>query len=252
MKSSVRVNSLTIVRGGNFSNEMLHLANLKQQKPQHCSESFDSPNPWRFLNLFRSTMEQFHKSPATYTIHLGNLTACLPEYTRHRRSITIFMCAQKGHNIIFKNQIEKMECFGVGGMKFPAFCLPSIDCSRLCQAWFLSKEFDEGCWGWHCLDQPSTTHSLSVAAVFPAISADPGCLPGPKDATTSNSLINLEGEMICLSPWAESPRERLWGFTSKAAEKRAKMGSLTFPSPPPPGSAHSLLWKSFSSPREQN
>lgn len=85
-----------------------------------------------FFNLFRSTMEQFHKSPATYTIHLGNLTACLPEYMRHRRSITIFMCAQKGHNIIFKNQIAKMECFGVGGMKFPAFCLPSIDCSRLC------------------------------------------------------------------------------------------------------------------------
>jgi len=80
-----------------------------------------------------------------------------------------------------------------------------------------------------------------VFAVFPATSLDPGCLMGPKDAITLNSLINLEGEMICLLSSAESLGECLRGFTSKAAEKRAKIqGSLTFPSASPPVSACSV------------
>lgn len=39
---------------------------------------------------------------------------------------------------------------------------------------------------------------ISVFAVFPASSLGPG-LKGPRDVTVLNSLINLGGEMSCLS-----------------------------------------------------
>lgn len=155
-------------------------------------------------------MEQFHKSPATYTIHLGNLTACLPEYMRHRRSITIFMCAQKGHNIIFKNQTEKNgECFGAGGMKFPAFCLPSIDGSRFC----LHHSLTPFVW-------------LKFSQLFPQILAAPGSwgCHNPKEFYKSRG-----GNDLSVAASREPTRTSGGVLPSKLLQKEPRWDPWPFP-----------------------
>lgn len=106
--------------------------------------------------------------------------------------------------------------------KFPAFCLPSLDCSRFClqQPGVISAQ---GAW-WEQLGLAvlgaAQLQSLIFCGYFPTIFTDPGCLPGPEDATTSNTLINLEGEMICLSVSTEPTRTSVGFYQQRCWKKK--------------------------------